>query len=94
MWEQPMMYRIEFVHNRSVFFAFSFGSEERRDALQDMARNIIKGYFGDSREPRPIEPHPVIADLIQIKDESDAKIVASWSLRQEFIERRKQRETV
>ncbi len=84
-----MMYRIEFVHNRAVFFAFSFGSDGRRDALQDIARNIIRGYFGDSQEPRPVEPHPVIADLIQIKDESDAK-VASWSLRQEFIERRKQ----
>ncbi len=81
-----MMYRIEFVHNRTVFFAFSFGSEERRDALQDIARNIIRGYFGDAREPRPIAPNPVIADLIQIKDETDAK-VASWSLRQEFIER-------
>jgi hypothetical protein len=85
-----MMYRIEFVHNRNVFFAFSFGSEDRRDALQDMARNIIRGYFGDSREPRPVEPHPVIADLVQIRDETDTK-VASWSLRQEFIERRKQK---
>jgi hypothetical protein len=81
-----MMYRIEFVHNRSVFFAFSFGSNERRDALQDMARNIIRGYFGEGKEPHPVAPHPVIADRVQIKDESDAK-VASWSLRQEFIER-------
>jgi hypothetical protein len=80
-----MMYRIEFLHNRTVFFAFSFGSNDRGDA-QEIARNIIRGYFGDSKEPRPIGPHPMIADRIQIKDETDAK-VASWSLRQEFIER-------
>ncbi len=80
-----MMYRIEFLHNRTVFFAFSFGSNDRRDA-QEIARNIIRGYFGDSKEPHPVEPHPMIADRIQIKDETDVKI-ASWSLRQEFIER-------
>jgi len=54
--------------------------------MQDIARNIIRGYFGESKEPHAVGPHPMIADRVDIKEESDAR-VASWSLRQEFLDR-------
>jgi hypothetical protein len=87
-----MRYSIEFIHNRSVFFAFGLGRSNRDPAIFDtMVRDIIRGYFEDERDaPRAIGPSPVIPDKVHIIDDAGS-IIASWSVRQEYIERKRER---
>lgn len=85
-----MKYRIEFVHNRSVFFAFPFGAANP-NAVTALARDIIRGYFDDEdNRPRAITPSPSIPDTIHVVDDED-HVLASWSIREEFIQRRRER---
>ena len=87
-----MRYSIEFVHNRSVFFACGFGGTNADTALFDrMVREIIRGYFEEEGgPPRAVGPSPLIPDKVHIVDDL-GQILASWSLRQEYIERRRER---
>lgn len=87
-----MRYRIEFVHNRSVFFAFPFGGPRHDPELvSELARGIIRGYFDEAGDrPLAVDPSPSIPDTVHIVDDQD-RVLASWSLRQEFIQRRRER---
>jgi hypothetical protein len=90
-----MRYSIEFIHNRSVFFACGFGRSNRDPGIFDtMVREIIRGYFEDEGEaPRAIGPSPLIPDTVHIVDDM-GRVLASWSLRQEYIERKRERSPV
>lgn len=87
-----MRYSIEFIHNRSVFFACGFGRADYDSGIFDMmVRDIIRGYFTDAGDaPRAIGPSPLIPDKVHIVDET-GRVVSSWSLRQEYIERKRER---
>ena len=87
-----MRYAIEFVHNRSVFFACGFGGANADPRVFEvMVREIIRGYFEeDSSAPRAIGPSPLIPDKVNVVDDAGT-IIASWSLRQEYIERKRER---
>jgi hypothetical protein len=87
-----MSYSIEFIHNRSVFFACGFGGKNADPAIFDKTvREIIRGYFSDEAEmPRAIGPSPLIPDKVHIIDDA-GRIIASWSLRQEYVERKRER---
>jgi hypothetical protein len=86
-----MRYSIEFIHNRAVFFACGFGGANAdQQAFDLMVREIIRGYFEDDGAPRAIAPSPVIPDKVHVVDDA-GRIVASWSVRQEYIERKRDR---
>jgi hypothetical protein len=86
-----MRYAIEFVHNRAVFFACGFGGANADPRIfETMVREIIRGYFEDEGAPRAIGPSPLIPDKVNVVDDR-GQIVASWSLRQEYIERKRER---
>ena len=87
-----MRYYIEFIHNRSVFFSCGFGGVSRDPGIFDtMVREIIRGYFdGSADAPRAIAPSPLIPDKVHIVDDA-GQVVSSWSLRQEYLERKRER---
>jgi hypothetical protein len=87
-----MRYSIEFIHNRSVFFACGFGGANRDPGIFDtMVREIIRGYFESGADaPRAVSPSPLIPDKVHIVDD-EGRIVSSWSLRQEYLERKRER---
>jgi hypothetical protein len=87
-----MRYSIEFIHNRSVFFACGFGGANADPGLfSTMVREIIRGYFyEDADAPRAIGPSPQIPDTVHVVDDA-GQIIASWSLRQEYIARKRDR---
>jgi hypothetical protein len=87
-----MRYSIEFIHNRSVLFACGFGGRNADPIhFSTMVREIIRGYFEDGADaPRAIAPSPVIPDKVHIVDDA-GQVVASWSVRQEYIERKRER---
>jgi hypothetical protein len=87
-----MRYSIEFIHNRSVFFACGFGGRNADPRIfTTMVREIIRGYFVEEADtPRPVAPSPIIPDTVHIVDDA-GQIMASWSLRQEYIERKRER---
>jgi hypothetical protein len=87
-----MRYAIEFVHNRAVFFACGFGGANADPRIFDtMVREIVRGYFEEEADaPRAIGPSPLIPDKVNVVDDA-GRVVASWSVRQEYIERKRER---
>jgi hypothetical protein len=87
-----MRYSIEFIHNRSVYFACGFGGANRDPGIFDtMVREIVRGYFGSGADaPRAVGPSPLIPDKVHIVDD-EGRVISSWSLRQEYLERKRER---
>lgn len=74
-----MSYRIEFIRNQTVIFAFPLEASSRdRKCFQELAQDIMRGYF-EGGSARPIPPTNLLPEAVRIMND-EKREVAFWSL--------------